>query len=214
MLNSVPLSTEDLEFKNPIEWEEKREGFILENFWLTWKRAVFSPKDFFENLKRGGSFVRPLLYACSMELLTAVFSSLIWGGIFFGFLFGGAGHWGVLGADFRIFSLFFGFFLLVAALFISSLVYYGTIWFLGARAPFRPLFRVYAYSESAVIFRLIPVIGIGVAEIVRVVLLFFGLRTVYRFSPARALVGALLPGLLLMGGVALTGFSFFQLMKI
>jgi len=213
MLHSVPLSTEDLEFKNPIEWEERREGFLLENFWLTLKRVLLSPQEFFENLRRNGSLMKPLLYACGVELLTAILSSLIWGGIVLSFLLGSSGHWGVLAGNFKIVNLFLGFLLLVLSLFISSFAYYGITFWLGVRSPFRTVFRVYCYSESAVLFRLIPLIGIFAAEVARLVLLYFGFKTVFRFTPARAAICAVLPGVALWILVALCGFSFFHWAK-
>lgn len=214
MLQSVPLSTEDLEFKSPIEWEERQEGFFLENFWLTLKRSLSAPLKFFENLRRDGSFVRPLTYAILAEFLTAAISSLIWGGIFSGFVLGGTGYWGVLGANFKIFTLLLGFVFLIAGLWASSLVYYCVALILGARSGFRTVFRMYGYTEGVVFFRLIPLVGPAITEIYRVVLLYFGFRKVYRFDELRALLAAAVPALILLVlAVVTSGFSLYYLLK-
>jgi len=209
MLQAIPLSTEDLEFKDPIEWEERQEGFFLDKFYRTLKRALFSPLNFFENLRRNGSYAKPLAFACLIEILTAALASLFWGGLLAGFAFGGAGHWGILGANFQIFRIFTGLFFLVIGLFGASFVYYIAAALLGARSRFRTLFRMYSYTESVVIFRLIPIIGNVIAEIYRGVLLFFGFKAVYRFSTARALICAIAPSLLLIIVVVISGVSFF-----
>ncbi len=214
MLESVPLSTEDLEFKSPIEWEERAKGFFLENLWLTVKRSLTAPKVFFENLRRNGSYIRPLTYALTIEIFTAIISSLIWGGIFSGFLFGGMGHWGVLAADFKIFTIFSGIFFLILGLMASSLVYFWCALLLGIRSKFRTLFRMYAYSEGAVLFRLIPGVGFLIAEIYRLLLLFFGFQKVYRCSKPRALAASLLPALILIFlTITMSSFSLYHLLK-
>jgi hypothetical protein len=214
MLQTVPLSTEDLEFKSPIEWEERQEGFFLENFWLTLKRSLLAPLKFFENLRRDGSYIRPLLYAILAEFLTAAISSLVWGGLFAGFAFGGTGHWGVLGANFQIFTLLLGLVFLIAGLWISSIIYYCAALILGARSGFRTLFRMYVYTEGTVVFRLIPVIGTAVTEIYRLVLLYFGFRKVYRFNEVRALLAVLIPALILLAlALMMNSFSLYYLLK-
>jgi hypothetical protein len=215
MLQAIPLSTEDLEFKSPIEWEERREGFFLENFYRTLKRALFDPLNFFENLRRNSSYGKPLAYACLVEILTAAVSSLFWGGLLAGFAMGGSGHLGVLGANFQIFKLFIGLLFLVVSLFGASFVYYLVAVLFGARSRFRTLFRMYSYTESVVIFRLIPVIGNVIAEVYRGVLLFFGFKAVYRFGTFRALACTIAPGVLLLILVAAGGFSLFHyLLKV
>jgi len=214
MLQSVPLATEDLEFKSPIEWEERQVGFFLENYWLTLKRLLLAPTKFFENLRRNGSYFRPLLFAVIAELVTASLSSLIYGGIFSGFLLGGTGHWGILGADFKIFSLGLGFLGVIAALFGSAFCYYLVAWCFGVRSNLRTMFRTYAYSEGCVYFRLIPVVGIWIAEIVRLVLLTAGFRAVYRFQVPRAVSIALIAGLIILALSAIGGFSYHQLFKV
>lgn len=209
MLQAIPLSTEDLESKSPIEWEERQDGFFLDKFYRTLKRALFAPFDFFENLRRNGSYAKPLAFACLAELLTALISSFLWSGLLLGFAFGGLGHWGVLGAHFQIFKLFAGLFVLVIGLFGASFIYYVTAVIFGARSRFRTLFRMYSYTEGVVIFRLIPIIGNVVAEIYRGVLLYFGFKAVYRFGTLRALACVVVPSLLLLIAVAVSGFYLF-----
>ena len=214
MLQSVPLSTEDLEFKSPIEWEECDEGFFLENLWLTLKTSLVAPKRFFENLRRKGSYIRPLFYAVLIEFFVAVIISLFWGGILSGFIFGGTGHLGVLAANFKIFTLVTGLGFLVVGLWASSLIYYIVALCLGMRSGFRTLFRMYVYTEGVVLFRLIPVVGIFVAEIYRVVLLFFGFKKVYRCSDRKALVATIIPALILVTlMMVLSHYSLYYLLK-
>jgi len=214
MLQPVPLSTEDLEFQSPIEWEEREEGFFLENLWLTFKKVLSAPQTFFENLRRNGTYWKPLTFAILMELFVIGTGSLLWGGLLSGFFVGGTGQWGILGANFKIFTLVFGLLGLVLALVISSFVYYLTAVMLGARSGFRTLFRMVAYTEGAVVFRLIPYIGTAITEIYRLFLLYFGFRKVYRFSALRACAATLIPLVILVSVLVVSGLSLYQVMKI
>jgi hypothetical protein len=215
MLEAVPLSAEDLEFKSPIEWEEAQEGFFLGRFFRTVQRALFAPLTFYENLRRGGSYGKPLVYAFLVEFLTNAISSLLWGGLFAGFIFGGSGHFGVLAANFKIFHLFVWIILFFANLLGASWVYYMAAGLMGARGSYRTLFRMYAYSNTAVLYRLIPFVGSMIAELYRVALLFCGFKAVYRFSTVRALVSAIAPAVAILILIKLSGFSLYDyLMKV
>ena len=104
--------------------------------------------------------------------------------------------------------------LLIAGLWISALVYYLISYCLGMRSGMRTLFRMYAYTESAVVFRLIPGIGGLAAEIYRIVLLVFGFKKVYRCGTGQALTASILPALILMLFAMVTsGFSLYYLVK-
>jgi hypothetical protein len=210
MLEPIALASEELEFKTPIEWEERREEFFLKRFFSAWKRVLTDPGRFFENLKRRGPYGKPFAFALIAEFLTLCAGSLLGGGIFAGFAVGGLGHWGVLGADFRIFSLLTGILLLVAGLFGAAFLYYAVSSLLGARGPYRTMFRMYGYTEGVVLFQLIPWAGILAAAVYRTVLLYFGFRKVYRFSSFRAALAAILPGLILCALMGLGGYSFYS----
>ena len=190
--------------------EESRGGFFLEKFIVTLKRVLLEPLKFFENLQPGGPYSKPLAYACLVELSMAAISAVIWGGIFAGFILGGHSHLGVLGAKLHILSLFIGLLILVISIFGASFAYYIGALICGARSDYRAIFRMYAYTESAVIFRLIPLIGGVVAEIYRGVLLYFGFKAVSRLGSLQAFLCAVAPGLILLSLIAICGFSFYQ----
>lgn len=188
----------------------------------TARDSLFSPADFFRSMMHGRGIADALLYGVLVGWLgqmVASFYQLILHSVV-GSSFSGGDEipeaLRVVMSQFEglagfLFAALFGWFFVAVGLFIwSGLVHLALLASGGAKRDFEASFSVACYSESALLWNVVPFCG-GVAAIVHwLVLNTIGLSEAHGISRGQALVAVLVPLLLccccIPGlGVALVG---------
>ncbi len=205
-----------------VPWEDPElSGWV--GFYRTLRDLLVRPREFFENLGPGG-WAEPLAFALIMStagLVIALFwHLLILAGAATGDTLGpvsplNLGTGGLLGL--MIVSPF----LVLVDLAVGSLCWWGSVALSGAGRDFTPAWRVFCYAHGGLALALIPLLGMLVAGIWILVLLYIGAREVVGLPDLRAL-GALalflifqaVLGMVLLLGliVGLTGLGFLALL--
>lgn len=183
-------------------WEDRAEKGFLQAAWETFKRVVFTPGAFFQDLSFRGGLGEPLAFGLLMGAVGKMFSLfwpvlLISGGLF---PLGGS----ILG------QLTVGLIFLVLAVavpicvMLSMFIYSGVLHLLllatkGGPNGFEATFRVVAYSQAAQMWELMPVVGSWISRVWQVVIQVIGLRRIHGVSYARIIIAFLLPVAILAG---------------
>lgn len=189
--------------QKPIAWENRsEEGFFIALF-KTWKEVLFSPKKFFSSMPTKAGIGSPLLFAVVLGSTAIIISALInlmvvISGTALPNLPPGStlppkaamvGSYVVL----MIISPL----LVVAGVFLISLIYQAVVLIFSGREGFKATFRVLCYTNALSIFNIIPLVGPIFVTIYSVILFAIGFKHAQKMSTFRAVSTAVLPMILL-----------------
>jgi hypothetical protein len=160
-------------------------------FYRTVRDLIFHPREFFDNLGPGG-WAEPLAFAlivsCAGLLLALFWHLLVLAG-------GAAGTLGPvstlnLGTGALLGLMILSPLLVLVDLAVGSLCWWGSVALSGAGRDFTPAWRIFCYAHGALILALIPFLGMLVAGVWILVLMYIGAKEVFGLSALSSL-GAL-----------------------
>jgi len=188
-------------------WERRQQIGFASALVETTQQVLTSPSDFFRSMPVTGGISGPLLYGVIAGYIGLVASAL------YSFILRSAmgSSWSFgRGSEFdRIMPMLssgmglvgqvvFGPLAVAIGLFVVSAIVHVCLLALGgATNGFEATFRVAAYSEAAMVIRIVPVCGDVVAIIYYVILAVIGVSEAHRISGLKAAAAVLLPFVLL-----------------
>ncbi len=189
-------------------WERRGEVGFLQGFVEAVKDFATAPGKTFEESRRSGDALSPILYAVILGMIGQI-ASFLWSSVF------GPGNWvQYLPPEFQekmggyvmassgpsILWLFIAPFALVIGLFIGAAILHLCLLVVGgvkdSEAGFEGTLRSLGYAQTAGLAQLIPLVGSLVAFFWTLVLVVIGFVRLHRTGEARAVVAVLLPLLL------------------
>lgn len=204
-----------------VPWEDPElSGWV--GFYRTLQGLLLRPGEFFKNLGQGG-WAEPFAFALIVStagLLLALFWHLL-------VLAGGAtGTLGPvsslnLGTGALLGLMILSPLLVLMDLAVGSLCWWGSVALSGAGRDFTPAWRIFCYAHGGLVLAVIPFLGMLVAGIWILVLMYIGVKEVFGLSASGSL-GALaifltfqaMLGMVLLLGliVGLAGLGFLALL--
>ncbi|MBN1253909.1 MAG: YIP1 family protein [Deltaproteobacteria bacterium] len=183
-------------------WEDMASLGFFSALFRTMKEVLFAPTAFFSKMPVSKGLAPPLFYGVIVNFVCGL-SAILLLVILFGSMWsfpGGEGVEGMGGGVQRfqttsiiIFAIFLPI-LIAIGLFIWSGIYHLCLLIVGAgKRGFEVTFRVVAYTSSAQVFGIMPVVGGFIAFIYYLFLLTIGFRESHRTTTGRALIAVLLP---------------------
>jgi hypothetical protein len=194
-------------------WEEMASLGFITAFFRTIKEVLFAPTAFFSRMPVSNGLTSSLFYGVIVNFVCGLIAILLLV-ILFGSMWsfpGGEGMEGMGGGVQRfqtisiiIYAIFLPI-LIAIGLFIMSAVFHVCLLIVGAgKRGFEATFRVVAYTSSAQVFAIVPVVGGFITTIYNLVLWTIGFRESHRTTTGRALIAVLLPMIV----VAFFGIAF------
>jgi len=193
--------------RREVPWEDPElSGWV--GFYRTLRDLLLHPGEFFENLGREG-WAEPLafaLIASTAGLLGALFWQLL-------ILAGGAtGDPAVMPASYLGPGALLGLMaaaplLVLVDLGVGGLCWWGSMALAGASREFTPAWRIFCYAQGGLVLAFIPILGLGLAVIWVLALMYLGVKKMFGLSVLSSL-GALIMFLTLqalMGMILLLG---------
>ena len=183
-------------------WEDMANLGFFTAFFRTIKEVLFSPVGFFRAMPVDKNIHYSLLYGIIMGFFVAL-SGLLWQFAFSGLM--GGGEEGMQGME----ALFTPFFLIIYAFFLPFVITFSLFMYTGMlhtmlilvggnRKGLDATFRVVAYTQSAQIFPLIPILGVFVYLIYTPILLAIGFKESHQISTGKAVFAVLLPAIIVL----------------
>ena len=177
-------------------WENRSEIGTWQSLFITIKKSLFSPVQFFKTLALNGGLVEPFTFGLIVGSLGSMF------GLFWHYLEVS------LGAD-KVESSFLGQ-MNIGMFFVTSLiiipimvaagvyVYSGILHSMllvmkGGKNGFAATFKVIAYSQAAQVWGLVPFIGGFIGGIWQLVILIIGLKEVQETSFFKVITAFIIP---------------------
>ncbi len=169
-------------------WEEAANYGLWRAYFLTAKRILLTPSDFFSDLPLEGGFLNPILFGIASTVVSVPIAMLL-----ATLLRPGRGV-GLLGIVCGVVgALIVASVIVPIVLMIWSLMIHAALTILqGAARGFEATFRVVAYSSVTQLFNAIPVVG-TVASLYGLVLTVIGLKETQGASTGLAVAAVLLP---------------------
>jgi hypothetical protein len=182
-------------------WEDMANLGFFTAFFRTIKEVLFSPIGFFRAMPVDKNIHYSLLYGIIMGFFVAL-SGLLWQFAFSGLMGGGEGMQGME-------ALFTPFFLIIYAFFLPFVITFSLFMYTGMlhtmlilvggnRRGLDATFRVVAYTQSAQIFPLIPILGVFIYLIYTPILLAIGFKESHQISTGKAVFAVLLPAIIVL----------------
>jgi hypothetical protein len=182
-------------------WEDMANLGFFTAFFRTIKEVLFSPIGFFRAMPVDKNIHYALLYGIIMGFFVAL-SGLLWQFAFSGLAGGGEGMQGME-------ALFTPFFLIIYAFFLPFVIVFSLFMYTGmlhtmlivVGGNLRGLdatFRVVAYTQSAQVFTLIPVLGVFIYLVYTPILLAIGFKESHQISTGKAVFAVLLPAIIVL----------------
>ena len=188
-------------------WERRQQIGFASAFVETTQQVLLSPSAFFRSMPIVGGIGAPLLYGVIAGYIGHVVSALYWfvvnSTMGMSFPASGSGEldrlmpmmtsgMGLVGQ-----ILFGPIFTAIWLFVVSAIVHVCLMLVGGATSGFEATLRVAAYSEAAMILRIVPMCGDAIGPIYYVVLMIIGVAEAHRISGVRAAAAVLLPVILL-----------------
>ena len=183
-------------------WESRNELSLLQRLVQTVKGVLFSPENYFKNLRRTGGIKEPLAFALLVGSVGSMF------GFFWQFLLVSEtvlsvaksffGHSLSVGFIFLVVIIFIPVFVIIN-LFIYSGVLHVLLCIVGAgKNGFEATFRVVSYCHAAQVWVVIPFVGSWIGGIWQLVVQIIGLREIQQTSYLRVIIAFLIPVVLII----------------
>ncbi len=193
------------------DFDNVKENGFFKALYLTWKKSLFSPEIFYEELNNTGgqeekSISKPYFYALLFTYINLVFS-FFWEVIFFkiGFYRNYAvlpkipvffenksfiDMYIIIGVIFLLFILgiLYTFFLT-----ILTIVIHGFLMLMGGKHEIRNTFRIIGYASGVGVFSIFPIFGYNISAAWFAALLIVGIKKTNGLSTSRSIMTLLLP---------------------
>jgi hypothetical protein len=185
-------------------WERRQQIGFAGAFVETTQRVLAAPTDFFRSMPIAGGIGSPLLYGVIAGFIGLVASGLyrfvLSSTIGAGWATGGGGspfeqYLPMLSSGMGLFlQILFGPVVVAVVIFVVSAVVHLCLLLVGgATSGFEGTLRVAAYSQAAMVIRIVPICGDLVATIYYVILMIIGVSAAHRISGLKAAAAVLLP---------------------
>jgi endogenous inhibitor of DNA gyrase (YacG/DUF329 family) len=183
--------------QNNVHWEDRQRLGFLAAFGQTWSDSTFRPTEFFHRLPKTGNIGSALLYAFIIGT-TAGILSLFWDYLFWDSLTNIQELENMLNAklsrDFLGFAALLVPFFTIIGIFFVTFIYHICLLITGSgRHGWEATFRGFCYSQSPLLFVLVPGCGAFVALVWIFVLIVIGWRELHQSTTGRVLFAAFLP---------------------
>jgi hypothetical protein len=204
-----------------VPWEDPElSGWV--GFYRTLRDLLLHPGEFFDNLGPGG-WTEPLAFALIVST-AGLLAALFW---HFLILAGAVGDTSGpvsslnLGTGALLGLMIVSPLLVLVDLAVGSLCWWGSVALSGAGRDFTPAWRIFCYAHGGLVLALIPLLGMLLAGVWILVLLYIGAKEVFGLSALGALgtlaifliFQAMLGMVLLLGlTVGLAGLGFLALL--
>lgn len=189
-------------------WERRESLGFFTALVETVRESLFSPTEFFRKLSPRGGIGAPLLFAVIVGYVGQLVANLYQ--LILHLVVGGFGREAAgmpppvrhlleyaQGFGGFLVALLLGWLFVAIFLFIwSGIVHLLLLLFGGARRDFEATFRVVAYSESALLFQIVPFCGGLIALVYSLILNIIGLSEVHGIGKGKAAAAVLVPLLL------------------
>lgn len=182
-------------------WERRMELGLWQGILHTVKSTMFSPKKMYGSMPVKGGLMEPLTFGLLIGSIGSMLS------FFYDFLFSVFGFENSLGGIGILFNspvsyLYFIFLsplLVIIELFLSSFIAHLLLIIArGGKNKFEATFRVFAYSQAAMICSIVPFIGSAVAKLWMTVIQIIGLKEAHGISYTRIIIALMIPFLLIV----------------
>jgi len=177
-------------------WEKRGDLGLFNSIFLTLKKALFQPGALFKAKSYPEGIKEPLAFG----LLIGGFGDMLaffWPVLLFtlGFLPFGDSVFVHLNGIWIFLTLFVGIPLVVVLnmIFYSGILHLMLLIVRGGKQGYQSTFRVVAYSQSALVWNIIPFMGGWIATVWKVVIQVIGLHEIHQISYARVIMAFLLP---------------------
>ena len=193
------------------DFDNVKETGFFKALYLTWKKSLFSPEIFYEELNNTGgqeekSLSKPYFYALLFTYINLVFS-FFWEVIFFkiGFYRNYAvlpkiplffenksfiDIYIILGVIFLLLILGI---LYTVFLIILTIVVHGFVMLMGGKQGIRNTFRIIGYASGVGVFSIFPIFGYNISAAWFAALLIIGVKKTNGLSTSRSIMTLLLP---------------------
>jgi hypothetical protein len=193
------------------DFDKVKETGFFKALYLTWKKSLFSPEIFYEELNNTGgqeekSLSKPYFYALLFTYINLVFS-FFWEVIFFkiGFYRNYAvlpkiplffenksfiDIYIILGVIFLLLILGI---LYTVFLIILTIVVHGFVMLMGGKQGIRNTFRIIGYASGVGVFSIFPIFGYNISAAWFAALLIIGVKKTNGLSTSRSIMTLLLP---------------------
>ncbi len=186
--------------RNGLAWERRFEIGLAAGVLGTIREVVFSPTAAFRAMRQEGGWAEPLAFAVLVGSV-AVWVAQGWDVVTSTLLAGmtGAQAQDIVAANIAtIWLALFAPLLVCASTFFGAAIVHGLLLlFGGAPKPYETTFRVVSYSWAVGVFNLVPICGVFLGSVWRIVVQIIGVREAQEVPPGRAAAAVLVPLLLL-----------------
>ncbi len=186
--------------EDAVPWEQIEKYGFWNALFLTIKKVMFNPIDFFRNLPINGKILKALIFYLIISEIQAV-SQLLWGiigvlkiedpvKVLLGFSLSGTAS---------VFILIFYPLFLTVILFVGSFINHLCLRILGSgRGGFEATFKVVSYSIAPLWLSIIPILGTLIGSVWSLVLSLVGFTYVHNTSIGRVILAIFLPLIVLI----------------
>lgn len=193
------------------DFDNVKETGFFKALYLTWKKSLFSPEIFYEELNNTGgqeekSISKPYFYALLFTYINLV-CSFFWEVVFFkiGFYRNYAvlpkiplffenksfiDMYIIIGVIFLLFILGI---LYTIFLIILTIIVHGFIMLMGGKHGIRNTFRIIGYASGVGVFSIFPIFGYNISAAWFAALLIIGVKKTNGLSTSRSIMTLLLP---------------------
>lgn len=189
-----------------IPWENRMELGFWPALFYTIKSAILSPKKMYSSMsikdEMIGAFVFALLVG-SIGNMLAFFYDLILFTLGFGNSLGGTEIFSNSPATYA-YLLILSPLIVISELILSSFIAHALLIMVrGNKNNFRATFKVFAYSQAAMIWSIVPFIGSTMGRLWMTIIQVIGIKTVHNISYKRIIIALAIPFVLIATGFLL-----------
>ena len=193
------------------DFDNVKETGFFKALYLTWKKSLFSPEIFYEELSNNGgqeekSLSKPYFYALLFTYINLVFS-FFWEVIFF--KIGFYRNYAVLPKIPLFFEnkSFIDMYIIIGVIFlllilgilytiflaILTIIVHGFVMLMGGKQGIRNTFRIIGYASGVGVFSIFPIFGYNISAAWFAALLIIGIKKTNGLSTSRSIMTLLLP---------------------
>lgn len=193
------------------DFDNVKETGFFKALYLTWKKSLFSPEIFYEELNNTGeqeekSISKPYFYALLFTYINLV-CSFFWEVVFF--KIGFYRNYAVLPKIPLFFEnkSFIDMYIIIGVIFlllilgilytifliILTIVVHGFVMLMGGKQGIRNTFRIIGYASGVGVFSIFPIFGYNISAAWFAALLIIGVKKTNGLSTSRSIMTLLLP---------------------